>query len=159
MERNAFLQLKTWKDKKNRKPLLLTGVRQCGKTFLVKDFAKKEFIDFAYFNFDGNEGLHSVFDYDFDVKRILDELGTVVSQKKIIPGTTLVFFDEIQDCPRAIQALKYFCEDMPELHLIAAGSLLGVALRQEGISFPVGKVDRIEMYPMSFEEFVRADGG
>lgn len=159
MERNAYLQLKTWKDKKNRKPLLLTGVRQCGKTFLVKDFAKKEFIDFAYFNFDGNEGLHSVFDYDFDVKRILDELGIVVSQKKIIPGTTLVFFDEIQDCPRAIQALKYFCEDMPELHLIAAGSLLGVALRQEGISFPVGKVDRIEMYPMSFEEFVRADGG
>ena len=159
MERNAYLQLKTWKDKKNRKPLLLTGVRQCGKTFLVKDFAKKEFTDFAYFNFDGNEGLHSVFDYDFDVKRILDELGTVVSQKKIIPGTTLVFFDEIQDCPRVIQALKYFCEDMPELHLIAAGSLLGVALRQEGISFPVGKVDRIEMYPMSFEEFVRADGG
>ena len=91
MERNAFLQLKTWKDKKNRKPLLLTGVRQCGKTFLVKDFAKQEFTDFAYFNFDGNEGLHSVFDYDFDVKRILDELGTVVSQKKIIPGTTWFF--------------------------------------------------------------------
>ena len=78
---------------------------------------------------------------------------------RIIQGKTLVVFDEIQDCPRAIQSLKYFCENMPELHLIAAGSLLGVALRKEGISFPVGKVDRIEMYPMSFEEFVIADGG
>ena len=77
----------------------------------------------------------------------------------IIPGSTLVVFDEIQDCPRAIQALKYFCENLPELHIIAAGSLLGVALREEGISFPVGKVERIHMYPMSFEEFVRADGG
>lgn len=96
---------------------------------------------------------------DFDTDRIIDELGSIVAEKKIIPGRTLVFFDEIQDCPRAIQSLKYFCENMPKLHLIAAGSLLGVSIRKEGVSFPVGKIDRMEMYPMSFEEFVMADGG
>ncbi len=159
MERNAMDKLRSWKSKKHRKPLLITGVRQCGKTYLIKSFAESDFNDIAYLNFDGNEGLKSVFDYDFNTKRIIDELGSVVLGKKIIPGTTLVVFDEIQDCPRAIQSLKYFCEEMPELHVIAAGSLLGVALRKEGISFPVGKVDRLEMFPMSFEEFVKADGG
>ena len=117
------------------------------------------FENMAYFNFDGNAGLQSVFEYDFDVKRIVDELGSIIYGDTIEPGRTLVVFDDIQDCPRAIQSLKYFCENMPNLHIIAAGSLLGVALRQEGVSFPVGKVDRIDMYPMSFEEFVNADGG
>ena len=159
MERKTLSHLLKWKEKKNRKPLLVTGVRQCGKTYIIKEFGKTEFEDTAYFNFDGNTGLKSVFDYDFDVTRIIDELANVVYGKKIVAGKTLVVFDEIQDCPRAIQSLKYFCENMPELHLIAAGSLLGVALRKEGISFPVGKVDRLEMYPMSFEEFVVADGG
>ena len=159
MERKTLSKLLKWKEKKNRKPLLMTGVRQCGKTYIIKEFGKQEFEDTAYFNFDGNNGLKSVFDYDFDVKRIMDELANVVLGRKIVPGKTLVVFDEIQDCPRAIQSLKYFCENMPELHIIAAGSLLGVALRKEGISFPVGKVDRIEMFPMSFEEFVVADGG
>ena len=159
MERKTLNELLKWKEKKNRKPLLLTGVRQCGKTYIIKEFGKKEFEDTAYFNFDGNTGLQSVFDFDFDVGRIVDELANVVYGDKIVPGRTLVVFDEIQDCPRAIQSLKYFCENMPELHVIAAGSLLGVALRKEGISFPVGKVDRVEMYPMSFEEFVIADGG
>lgn len=159
MERKMLSHLLKWKEKKNRKPLLVTGVRQCGKTYIIKEFGKEEFDDIAYFNFDGNTGLKSVFDYDFDVNRIIDELANIVYGKKIIAGKTLVVFDEIQDCPRAIQSLKYFCENMPELHLIAAGSLLGVALRKEGISFPVGKVDRLEMYPMSFEEFVIANGG
>lgn len=159
MERTASEQFKAWKNKKIRKPLLVTGVRQCGKTYLIKKFGQSEFEDMAYFNFEGNTGLQSVFAYDFDTDRILDELGSIILGKKIIPGSTLVVFDEIQDCPRAIQALKYFCENLPELHIIAAGSLLGVALREEGISFPVGKVERIHMYPMSFEEFVRADGG
>jgi len=159
MERKMLSHLLKWKEKKNRKPLLVTGVRQCGKTYIIKEFGKEEFDDIAYFNFDGNTGLKSVFDYDFDVNRIIDELANIVYEKKIIAGKTLVVFDEIQDCPRAIQSLKYFCENMPELHLIAVGSLLGVALRKEGISFPVGKVDRLEMYPMSFEEFVIADGG
>ena len=159
MKRKSFDKLLKWKEKKNRKPLLVTGVRQCGKTYLIKEFGRTEFEEMAYFNFDGNTGLKSIFDYDFNVERIMDELGNVIYGKKIIPGKTLVVFDEIQDCSRAIQSLKYFCENMPELHLIAAGSLLGVALRKEGISFPVGKVDRMEMYPMSFEEFVMADGG
>ncbi len=159
MERQVLYKFIAWKKKKNRKPLLVTGVRQCGKTYLIKEFGNTEFKDMAYFNFDGNKGLASVFDHDFDIDRIIDELGSIVLGKKIVPGHTLVFFDEIQDCPRAIQSLKYFCENMPKLHIIAAGSLLGVALKQEGISFPVGKVDRIEMYPMSFEEFVTADDG
>lgn len=159
MERTVLEKFVFWKNKKKRKPLLVTGVRQCGKTYLIKEFGENEFEDVAYFNFDGNEALQSVFEHDFNTDRIIDELGSIVREKKIIPGATLVIFDEIQDCPRAIQALKYFCENLPNLHLIAAGSLLGVALRKEGISFPVGKVDRIEMYPMSFEEFVMADGG
>ena len=145
MKRTVLEQFKLWKNKKNRKPLLVSGVRQCGKTWLIKHFGETEFDDMAYFNFDGNAGLHSVFEYDFDVHRIVDELESIVYGKKIKPGSTLVVFDEIQDCPRAIQSLKYFCENMPELYVIAAGSLLGVALRKEGISFPVGKIDRIEM--------------
>lgn len=159
MERTVLEKFISWKNKKKRKPLLVTGVRQCGKTYLIKEFGENEFEDVAYFNFEGNETLQSVFEHDFNTDRIIDELGSIVREKKIIPGATLVIFDEIQDCPRAIQALKYFCENLPDLHMIAVGSLLGVALRKEGISFPVGKVDRIEMYPMSFEEFVMADGG
>ena len=117
MERKIFSQLLKWKDKKNRKPLLMTGVRQCGKTYIVKKFGDQEFEDVAYFNFDGNTGLKSVFDFDFDVKRIVNELENVVLERKIIPGKTLVVFDEIQDCSRAIQSLKYFCENMPELQI------------------------------------------
>ncbi|WP_253675281.1 ATP-binding protein [Treponema sp. OMZ 305] len=159
MERTILHQLINWKNKKNRKPLLMTGVRQCGKTYLIREFGKRAFEETAYFNFDGNMGLQSIFEFDFNVERIIDELETAVYGHKILPEKTLIIFDEIQDCPRAIQALKYFYEEKPELHIIAAGSLLGIALRKEGISFPVGKVDRLEMYPMSFEEFVIADGG
>lgn len=159
MERRIIEKLKKWKTKQNRKPLLLTGVRQCGKTYILKEFGKNEFEEIAYFNFDGNSRLKSIFENDFEIDRILDELGSIILGKKIEAGKTLVIFDEIQDCPRAIQSLKYFCENKRELHLIAAGSLLGVALRKDGISFPVGKIDRIEMFPMTFEEFVIADGG
>lgn len=159
MYRKVYSQFIKWKNKTNRKPLIVSGVRQCGKTYLIKEFGKEEFSDVAYFNFDGDEGLQSVFNYNFDTERIIDELGSVIRGKKIIVGETLVIFDEIQACPRAIQSLKYFCENIPELHIISAGSLLGVALREKGISFPVGKVDRIDMYPMNFDEFVEADGG
>lgn len=159
MLRKDYEKLLKWKNKTSRKPLLVLGVRQCGKTYLVKEFGSKEFENMAYINFDGNKGLQSIFDYDFDINRILDEIGSVVLNKKIIPGKTLLFLDEIQDCPRAIQSLKYFCENLPELHVIAAGSLLGITLKEQGISFPVGKVQRLEMFPMSFEEFVIADGG
>ncbi len=159
MIRKEYENLVSWKNKKTRKPLLVLGVRQCGKTYLIKEFGAKEFEDMAYCNFDGNKGLQTIFDYDFDTVRILDELGSVVLGKQIVPGKTLLVLDEIQDCPRAIQSLKYFCENLPELHVIAAGSLLGIALKEQGVSFPVGKVERLEMFPMSFEEFLIADGG
>lgn len=138
--------------------MLLLGVRQCGKTYTAKEFGEKYFEDVAYFNFEGNDMLESVFRYDLNVDRIINELGNVVLGKKIVPGKTLVIFDEVQASPNAVTALKYFCEDLPELHIIAAGSLLGVALNREGLSFPVGKVERLNMYPLSFEEFVTANG-
>lgn len=159
MERTVMKELLKWRDKKKRKPLILTGVRQCGKTYVLKQFGREYFEDVAYFNFEGNEELASIFEHNFDVNRILDELGSIVREKKIIPGKTLVIFDEIQASTRAITSLKYFCEDMPGLHIVAAGSLLGVALKREELSFPVGKIQRMTMYPMRFEEFVRADGG
>ena len=157
MIRLAMKELVAWKNRSGRKPLLLTGVRQCGKTYLLKEFGATEFKHTAYFNFDGDDRLKSVFDHDFNIDRILFELETIILGKKISPEDTLVIFDEVQECPRAIHSLKYFCENKPEIHLVAAGSLLGVALAR-GVSFPVGKVDRINLYPMSFEEFVIAEG-
>ena len=156
MERDITKKLTAWKNARNRKPLLITGVRQCGKTYILKKFGEEQFADTAYFNFDGNRGLASVFEPDFDSRRIIRELGSIVRRKKIIPGETLIIFDEIQACPRAISALKYFFEEVPELHIVCAGSLLGVALKSESISFPVGKVNTMTMYPMSFKEFLQA---
>lgn len=158
MERDIMKQLVEWKDFSDRKPLLLTGVRQCGKTYVCKQFGEQYFEDVAYFYFEGNKGLASVFDYDFNVDRILDELGNIIRGKEIIPGKTLVIFDEIQACPNAITSLKYFCENKRDLHVVCAGSLLGVAIKRDNISFPVGKIDRLQMYPLSFSEFLRADG-
>lgn len=159
MKRTITKQLLEWKESPDRKPLLLTGVRQCGKTYVCKEFGADYFEDVAYFYFEGNKGLASVFEYDFDVNRIIDELGNVIRGKEIIPGKTLLIFDEIQACPNAITSLKYFCENMRELHIICAGSLLGVSLKRDGISFPVGKIDRLHMYPMTFLEFLEADNG
>lgn len=159
MERLIMNDLLKWKDKPGRKPLLLTGVRQCGKTYILKEFGSRFFEDVAYFNFEENENIASLFEYDLDVKRILDELGSVVRGKPIIPGKTLMIFDEVQKSGRAVTSLKYFCENMRDLHLIAAGSLLGVALKRDEVSYPVGKTDELQMYPMTFEEFVMADGG
>ena len=157
MERSIIQDLKRWQNKPNRKPLLLTGVRQCGKTYIIEKFAKENFENYLYVNFESADAVSGIFDYDFDVKRIISELERNY-KTTVIPGKTLVFFDEIQECPRAITSLKYFCENMPELHLVCAGSLLGVALKQENISFPVGKVNRMHLYPMSFKEFVIANG-
>ena len=159
MKRVAMEQLMAWKDAPDRKPLLMTGVRQCGKTYLLKQFGETAFEDTAYFNFEENETLASVFSGDLRVERILDELGNVIRGKAIIPGKTLLILDEIQVCPRALTSLKYFCENQRDLHVIAAGSLLGVAIGNRDISFPVGKVNRLRLRPMSFEEFVCADGG
>lgn len=157
MYRTIIADLLHWKKKKGRKPLLLTGVRQCGKTYIVEKFAREEFQSYVYVNFESADNLSGIFDYDFDVKRILTELERTF-RTKITPGKTLLFFDEIQECPRAITSLKYFCESMRELHLICTGSLLGVALKREQVSFPVGKVNRVQLYPMSFREFVIANG-
>lgn len=159
MERKMMEQLRVWKDKPGRKPLLMTGVRQCGKTYLLKQFGQECFEDLAYYNFEEDDTLNSVFDHDLKVDRIIDELGNIKRGKEIRPGRTLLVLDEVQVCPRAITSLKYFQENMPDLHVIAAGSLLGVAIGKGGVSFPVGKVNRLQMFPMSFDEFVTADGG
>ena len=158
MYREAIEELKQWKDSKRRKPLMITGVRQCGKTYLIKEFAKECFRDYVYLNFEAEEKLADIFAYDYDVERILKEIEQV-TQQKIVPGETLLIFDEIQQCPQAITSLKYFCENKNGVHLVCAGSLLGVAIKSENISFPVGKVNRMRLYPMSFKEFVIADGG
>ncbi len=157
MKRDFIKNLVEWKDSKRRKPLILTGVRQCGKTFLLKEFGSEYFEDCCYINFESAAKYSSIFEYDFDVQRILKEI-ELAENAKIIPGKTLLIFDEIQECPKAITSLKYFCENMPELHLVCAGSLLGVTLKQENISFPVGKVNRMQLYPMSFREFLQAIG-
>ena len=135
MHREILYKLEGWKDNARRKPLLLTGVRQCGKTYIVDEFAGKHFKNYVKINFESEENLASIFDYDFDVTRILSELERHF-KTRITPGETLVFLDEIQECPRAITSLKYFCENMKALHVICAGSLLGVALKREQISFP-----------------------
>ena len=157
MLRRITKELQKWKDSPRRKPLLMLGVRQCGKTYIIKDFADNNFKTSVYLNFEETEDLSSIFEYDYDVKRIISEI-ELVSRKKIIPGETLLILDEIQECPRAITSLKYFCENLRELHVICAGSLLGVAIKQQELSFPVGKVDRMQLFPMDFLEFVTACG-
>ena len=157
MYREITDELIKWKDDRRRKPLMLTGVRQCGKTYVLKEFGEQFFENVCYINFEANSNYVSVFDYDFDVNRIVNEI-ELIQKMKIVPGKTLLIFDEIQECPKAITSLKYFCENLPEQHLVCAGSLLGVALKKENISFPVGKVNRMQMYPMNFKEFILAMG-
>lgn len=157
MNREIFTDLKKWQSSPHRKPLIITGVRQCGKTYAIREFGRNNFKNMCYINFEKNSQFSAIFDYDFDIKRIMHEI-EILSKQKISIGETLLVFDEIQECPRAITSLKYFCEEMQELHLVCAGSLLGVALKQNNISFPVGKVNRIQMFPMSFKEFLMALG-
>ena len=157
MYREITDELIKWKDSKRRKPLMITGVRQCGKTYVLKELGEQYFDNTCYINFESNSNYANIFDFDFDVNRIVDEL-ELMQRTKIVPGKTLLIFDEIQECPKAITSLKYFCENLQDLHLVCAGSLLGVALKQENISFPVGKVNRMQMYPMSFKEFIIAMG-
>lgn len=157
MERTLLQELVKWKEKPNRKPLILKGVRQCGKTYLLKAFGKCHYENVAYFNFEETGTLHTVFEKDYDVKRIVFELG-LFAGKTISPGSTLVILDEIQECGKALTAMKYFCENAPQYHIVCAGSLLGIALQKQ-LSFPVGKVDFLTLYPMSFGEFLRACEG
>ena len=156
MKRNLFGDLKKWKDSPARKPLLVKGVRQCGKTWLLEEFGRECYSDVAYFNFEGNAALSARFEGDLDVRRIISELG-ILRQKSIASAETLIIFDEIQFCNQALTSLKYFCENAPEYHVVCAGSLLGVALSKP-LSFPVGKVDFLTLRPMSFEEFLLANG-
>ncbi len=156
MKRILSDQLLSWKTQSDRKPLILKGVRQCGKTYLLKEFGEAHYDDVAYFNFEGNDALQARFDVDLDVDRIIAELG-ILRRKAIEPDKTLIIFDEIQFCNRALTALKYFCENAPQFHIVCAGSLLGVALSKP-LSFPVGKVDFLTLRPMNFYEFLLANG-
>lgn len=155
MKRDVLAKLIEWKNKDKRKPLIVNGVRQCGKTFILESFADTCYEDKAYFNFEKDSSLAEIFENNYDTERIILEL-SLVHGKAIKPESTLVIFDEIQECSRAITSLKYFCENAPQYHIACAGSLLGIHLKKT--SFPVGKVDLITMYPMSFSEFVRAMG-
>ena len=156
MERYAMKQLEEWYNRKNRKPLILKGARQVGKTWLMKEFGRSHFKYTAYVNFDNNKNMANVFDGDYNIDRILLAIN-IETGVKIHPQETLIIFDEIQENPKAIASLKYFCEDAPEYAVIAAGSLLGVAIHK-GVSFPVGKVDTLDLNPLSFREFLLAIG-
>lgn len=154
MKRRIEAGLLNWKNQKDRKPLIVYGARQVGKTYSIISFCKNNYADYAYFNFEANEELKSIFDRNLEPSRIVLELGAVLGRR--ISEHTLIIFDEIQAAPKALTSLKYFYEQAPEYHIIAAGSLLGVALERENYSFPVGKVNSINMYPMDFYEFLMA---
>lgn len=154
MYRSAIKKLKEWKNKEDRKPMILMGARQVGKTWIMKEFGKNEYAKVAYISFYNNERMNDVFDMDFDINRIIMNLN-IESGVSITPNDTLIILDEIQNAPKALESLKYFCEDANEYHVIAAGSLLGVAVH-ENVSFPVGKVDMLDLYPFSFREFLLA---
>ena len=156
MERKIYNKLITWKNSNTHKPLILNGVRQCGKTFILKDFGKREFKSLAYISCDRNNDLEAVFEGGFNVTKIIRGISALTGID-IIPGETLIFLDEIQAFPKALETLKYFCEDAPDYHIVVAGSLLGITLHS-GVSFPVGKVCTMQLYPMDFEEFLMAMG-
>lgn len=157
MKRDIMNNLLKWKSRKNRKPLLVQGARQVGKTWIIKEFARLEFKDSIYLVCDKkNEVLNEIFNGTLDPDRIIPLL-ELAAEKKISQGETLLIFDEIQELPRALESLKYFCEQASDIPIIAAGSLMGIALH-EGTSFPVGKVEEVFLYPMTFAEFLDADG-
>ncbi|MGL5380094.1 ATP-binding protein [Clostridium sp.] len=157
MKRKISTWLLDWKNSRNRKPLILQGARQVGKTYSVLTFGKNNYKTCVYFNFENNTDLCKIFDRDLNPERIIKEL-SIISGKSIFKEETLIFFDEIQSCERALTSLKYFNENANEYHIIAAGSLLGVAVNRQNYSFPVGKVDMKTMYPLDFEEYLIALG-
>ena len=152
-KRSIIKQLEQWKDKPDRKPLMLLGARQVGKTFVLKQFGKESFEHCAYFSVDEENGVADIFRKTKNPIQIVEQL-SFLCDKPIKVGKTLLILDEIQSCPEAISSLKYFCENMPDLALACAGSLLGLAFGHEGFSFPVGKVDHLNMYPLTFSEFL-----
>jgi predicted AAA+ superfamily ATPase len=156
MKRLALQKLIEWKNTPNRKPLIIQGARQIGKTWLMREFGKLEYKNTVYISFENNEVMQKLFSIDMDIKRIIKEI-EFLQEIQINANDTLIIFDEIQDCNNALVSLKYFCENAPQYNIIAAGSFLGVALH-EGYSFPVGKVDVMTLYPLSFYEFLDALG-
>lgn len=154
MYRIAIEKLLKWKQSKRRKPLIIEGARQVGKTWLMKEFGKQAYADTVYINFDSNSRMAELFASDLDTERLIMGLELYVG-RKINPDNSLLIFDEVQEVPRALASLKYFYENAPQYHIICAGSLLGIALHQ-GTSFPVGKVDFLKLYPLSFKEFLMA---
>ena len=156
MYRYAIENLDKWKNSKNRKPLIIEGARQVGKTWIMKEFGKKSYNKTVYINFDSNVQMAELFSIDLNVERIIMGL-ELYAGHKINPADTLIIFEEVQEVPKALSSLKYFYENAPEYHIVCAGSLLGIALH-EGTSFPVGKVDFLKLYPLSFKEFLMAIG-
>ena len=154
MQRNALKKLLEWKNAPSRKPLLIQGARQVGKTWLMKEFGRLHFARTAYIHFDNNSRMRQVFHTDYDIRRLITAF-QIEAGCAITPEDTLIVFDEIQDAPHAVNSLKYFCEEAPEYAVVAAGSLLGVSCHKDE-SFPVGKVDFLDLYPLSFSEFLRA---
>lgn len=156
MKRDIYNQLLNWKNNSQRKPLILNGARQVGKTYILKQFGQNEYKKFAFFSLDRDQKVIEVFEKGGNVPDILLAL-SAISEVDITPGDTLVVLDEIQNCPKALEALKYICEDAPDVHVIVAGSLLGLSLHH-GVSYPVGKVEELRLYPMTFIEFLNAMG-
>ena len=156
MERFAMQELVHWKEKANRKPMIVKGARQVGKTWLMKEFGKLHFKKTAYISFFNNQRIKQVFEEDYDINRILMSIN-IEAKTEVTPEDTLIIFDEIQEAPKALESLKYFCENAPEYAVVAAGSLMGVAIH-EGVSYPVGKVDTMELHPMNYREFLSAMG-
>ena len=156
MYRTAIEKLLKWKQNKYRKPMIIEGARQVGKTWLMKEFGQQAYADTVYINFDSNSRMAELFASDLDTERLIMGL-ELYAGHKIDPDNTLLIFDEVQEVPRALSSLKYFNENAPQYHIVCAGSLLGIALHQ-GTSFPVGKVDFMNLYPLSFREFLMANG-
>mgnify|MGYP000783466679 FL=1 len=158
MKRKVEAQLIAWKNKSSeRQPLLVNGARQVGKTYILRKFGEEQFKNVVYVNLETNLTIASYFNDNIAPERLLRYLEASTGER-IIAGETLIFFDEIQSCERALTSLKYFCEETPEFHIAAAGSLLGVAINRQHYSFPVGKVETITMYPLDFEEYLWARG-
>lgn len=155
MKRNIYKELKAWKENPKHKPLVLLGARQVGKTYIIKEFGKNEFENMVYVNCHNNRFAEGLF-VDFNMDRIIYQLEQA-NEQRIFSGKTLLFFDEIQEVPNGISSLKYFCEDRRDLHVVVAGSLLGISIRKDE-SYPVGKVNDLRMYPMTFDEFLVANG-
>ncbi len=156
MYRIAIEKLLKWKKSKRRKPLIIEGARQVGKTWLMQEFGRKVYKNTVYINFDSNSSMTELFASDLNTDRLIMGL-ELYAGHKIDPNNTLLIFDEVQEVPRALTSLKYFCENAPQYHIVCAGSMLGIALHQ-GTSFPVGKVDFLRLYPLSFKEFLMARG-